>query len=363
YMVVPRGVALVFGCSTFPNWNAYPGLFASLACGNPVIVKPHPGAVLPLAITVAVARQVLKEAGQSPDLVSLLADAADKPVARDAALNPDVRLIDYTGGGSFAAWLLENARQARVSVAQAGVNGVVVDSTDDYAGMLRNLAFSLCLFSGQMGTTPQAIFVPRDGIGTPAGRVASGRFGVDLALAVGQLLRDDPRAMDILGAIQSPSTRARIEALAAHGEVLRESESFQHPVWPSARIATPLLLAVGADEQVLYGEERFGPVGFVVESATTVESLAGVERLVRSRGAHNLSVHTTNPHVQDLAEELAWRAGVSVSFNLTGGAVVNLSHAFSDFHSTGANPAANASMTDAAFVAGRFFVVQVRRPV
>ncbi|MBL8490693.1 MAG: phenylacetic acid degradation protein PaaN, partial [Rhodocyclaceae bacterium] len=26
YAVVPRGVALVVGCSTFPTWNAYPGL-------------------------------------------------------------------------------------------------------------------------------------------------------------------------------------------------------------------------------------------------------------------------------------------------------------------------------------------------
>ena len=63
FTVVPRGVALVIGCSTFPTWNGYPGLFASLATGNTVIVKPHPGAILPLAITVKVAREVLAEAG------------------------------------------------------------------------------------------------------------------------------------------------------------------------------------------------------------------------------------------------------------------------------------------------------------
>ncbi|MEJ7706343.1 MAG: hypothetical protein WKF82_03085 [Nocardioidaceae bacterium] len=42
YTVVPRGVALVIGCNTFPTWNSWPGLFASLVTGNPVIVKPHP---------------------------------------------------------------------------------------------------------------------------------------------------------------------------------------------------------------------------------------------------------------------------------------------------------------------------------
>src|SRR3954451_21509202 len=71
FTVVPRGVALVIGCNTFPTWNSWPGLFASLACGNPVIVKPHPGAVLPLALTVEVCREVLAEAGFDPDLVLL----------------------------------------------------------------------------------------------------------------------------------------------------------------------------------------------------------------------------------------------------------------------------------------------------
>ncbi|MEH6470285.1 MAG: aldehyde dehydrogenase family protein [Halopseudomonas sp.] len=36
YHIVPRGVALVVACSTFPTWNTYPGLFASLVAGNPV---------------------------------------------------------------------------------------------------------------------------------------------------------------------------------------------------------------------------------------------------------------------------------------------------------------------------------------
>ena len=58
FRIVPRGVALVIGCSTFPTWNGYPGLFASLATGNAVIVKPHPAAILPLAITVNIAREV-----------------------------------------------------------------------------------------------------------------------------------------------------------------------------------------------------------------------------------------------------------------------------------------------------------------
>mgnify|MGYP003297326545 CR=1 FL=1 len=60
---------------------------------------------------------------------------------------------------------------------------------------------------------------------------------------------------------------------------------------------------------------------------------------------------------------LAEDAGVALSINLTGGVFVNQSAAFSDFHGTGANPAANASYTDGAYVASRFRVIQSRRHV
>ncbi len=95
FHVVPRGIALVIGCNTFPTWNAYPGIFASLVTGNPVLVKPHPGAVLPLAITVAVIREVLGEVGLEPNVVCLAAENPGEGIAADAghpAGDPDHRL-------------------------------------------------------------------------------------------------------------------------------------------------------------------------------------------------------------------------------------------------------------------------------
>ena len=59
----------------------------------------------------------------------------------------------------------------------------------------------------------------------------------------------------------------------------------------------------------------------------------------------------------------ALESGVHLSCNLTGGVFVNQSAAFSDFHASGANPAANASLTDGAYVANRFRIVQSRRHV
>ena len=63
FTVTPRGIALVIASSATSTLNSYPALFASLMTGNAVIIKAHPEGILPLAITVAVARQVLKEAG------------------------------------------------------------------------------------------------------------------------------------------------------------------------------------------------------------------------------------------------------------------------------------------------------------
>ena len=113
YRIVPRGVALVIGCNTFPTWNGYPGLFASLVTGNPVIVKPHPRAVLPLAISVAVCREVLSAAGFSADLVQLAPEAEGEGLAKVLAERDEVRIIDYTGGPTFGGVARGDRRRPR----------------------------------------------------------------------------------------------------------------------------------------------------------------------------------------------------------------------------------------------------------
>ena len=363
FTIMPRGVALVIACSTFPTWNGYPGIFASLVTGNPVIVKAHPTVILPLAISVAVARQVLKEAGFDPNLISLLIDDQVAPVAKEVAMSPAVRLIDYTGGPDFGNWLETNCRHALVYTEKAGVNCIVVDSIDDYKAMLKNLAFTLSLYSGQMCTTPQTIFVSREGVKTPEGVISDEQFGRDLANAVSKFLEDPSRAVEVLGAIQSPATLARLEAAHGLGEVLRASTVVAHPQWPEARVRSPLILKVAVADERAYMEERFGPITLVVETATTMESLAAAERVIREQGAITFALYSTDTAIVEQAEDAALRAGVALSINLTGAVFVNQSAGFSDFHATGANPAANACLTDSAFVASRFFVVQSRRHV
>src|SRR6476620_781735 len=191
FTVVPRGIALVIGCNTFPTWNSWPGLFASLVTGNPVVVKPHAAAVLPLAITVQACQEVLAEAGFDRNLVTLAAeDPADK-LAATLAVRPEVRLIDFTGGNAFGDWLERNAHQATVFTEKAGVNTVVVDSTDDFGAMCQNLAFSFALYSGQMCTAPQNVYLPADGVETNEGRKTVAEVGAGIEAAFGRLLGDD----------------------------------------------------------------------------------------------------------------------------------------------------------------------------
>jgi phenylacetic acid degradation protein paaN len=363
YRIVPRGVALVIGCNTFPTWNGYPGMFASLATGNAVIVKPHPNAILPLAITVQIAREVLAEAGFDPNIVTLVAHVAGDDTAQKLALRPEVKLIDFTGSTANGEWLEKNARQAQVYTEKAGVNQIVLDSTADVKGVARNVAFSLALYTGQMCTAPQNIYVPRNGIDTAEGHLTFDQVAQVLADSVQKLVGDPARAVEILGAVVNDSVGKRIDAARTLGAVLLDSQTLAHPQFPQATIRTPLLVKLDAGDDDKYLKEWFGPIAFVIATDGTSQSLEIARKAAKDHGALTLSVYSSNPEVIEDAIAVAEDAGVALSINLTGGVFVNQSAAFSDYHGTGANPAANASLTDAAFVANRFRVVQHRMHV
>jgi phenylacetic acid degradation protein paaN len=363
YRIVPRGVALVIGCCTFPTWNGYPGIFASLATGNAVIVKPHPGAILPLAMTVAIARDVLVEAGCDPNVVTLLAHEAGDDTARTIALRPEVKIIDFTGSTANGRWLEENARQALVYTEKAGVNQIIIDSATDIKGVARNIAFSLALYSGQMCTAPQNIYIPKGGIATPEGPLTFDQVVAAIAEGVQKLLGDPARAVEVLGALQNDGVARRLEAARSLGTVVLDTQSITHPAFPEATVRTPLIVKLAAADRAVYLNEWFGPVAFVISTASTEESLAIARDTVRGHGALTLSVYSTNDQVIEEAIAVAEDAGVALSINLTGAVFVNQSAAFSDFHGTGANPAANSALTDSAYVASRFRVVQHRRHV
>ena len=358
FHVVPRGVGLVIACATFPTWNSYPAIFANLVTGNSVIVKPHPGAILPLAVTVKIAREVLEGEGVDPAVVLLAPDTPEHPLAKALAQHADVSLVDFTGSSAFGTWLRASLPGKPVFTEEAGVNSAVIAGTGAFAAMCQNLAFSLSLYSGQMCTAPQALFVPRGGIDTDEGHKSFEEVASGLAAAIDALLAEPARAAAVVGALQNPATLERIAAARGLGRVVRDSA----PLAGEARTATPLLVAVDGADEAAWAEERFGPISFLVAVDDADQGIALATAAARRKGAITAALYATDEALIARAGRAFAGAGVPLSVNLIGGIYVNQSAAFSDFHVSGANPAGNACLTDAAFVAGRFRVVGIRQP-
>lgn len=363
WKAMPRGVALVIGCSTFPTWNTLPGVFASLITGNSVIIKPHPKAVLPIAIVVAEMQKVFNEAGITPDVIQLAPDTLAFPLAWELAGHPDVRIIDYTGNTSFGNQL-EGLQQTgkQVFTEKAGVNPVIIDSVTDIKAVCDNLAFSLSLYAGQMCTAPQNFFVSHQGIRTPEGMVSVDDFMELFTAALNNISGHPKMAPGVLAALQQDAQKDRIASVAAEfsDAVVLPSSSFANEEFPDARVASPLLLKVDASRTEAYDREWFGPIGVVICTPSTDESLRRVLDLSRRHGAISCGIYCTDPErVADMADQLA-RIFVPVSVNLTGPIYLNQHAAFSDFHVTGGNPAGNASFTDALYLNRRFVWVGQR---
>lgn len=363
YRIVPKGVAVCFTCASFPTWNAYPAMMASLATGNPVIVKPHPATVLPMAISVNVFREVLREADFDPDLVTLALDTAARPLGKQLVKHPKTAIVDFTGSAQFGRWIEQNAHPALAFTETAGVNTVVLESCDDLDAVLRSLATTLSLFSAQMCTSPQNIYLPRAGVRVGDERVPSEEVAQRLAAAIEKLTADPNKAAKILATIQSQSSIDMLEQLSGQSRVVLASRPYPHPDYPRARTATPLMLAVTPAQRSLYIEERFGPASFIIACNDADDALDQATGDVREAGGLTAFVYSTDPGFLEKAEAAYARAGAQLTCNLTGPMPLNFSAAYSDYHVTGLNSAGNASLTDLAFVAGRFSIAQSRAPV
>ncbi len=362
FRAVPKGIGTVIGCSTFPIWNAFPGVFANLVTGNACLWKPHPTVMLPVALVVARIQQALDRLGIDPHLLLMLPCTLQEPLTWEVVEHPAVRIVDYTGSPAFGAELERRLGGKVVFTEKAGVNSVLVHSVAELGAVLDNLAFSLCLYSGQMCTAPQNIFVPESGIETPEGRLSPEEFARRLCAAIDALVHNPKAGPPTLGAIQNERTLERLREAEALGlPVVRASTPIAHPEYPQARTATPLVLeARHGEHREFYGREWFGPIAFLVRSPDTAAALEEMARLVQSAGALVTAVYTVEAAVKERAIELLTEAGAPVAVNFVGPIWVNQSAAYSDFHGAGVNPAGSASFTDLHYVAARFGMVHVR---
>lgn len=353
WKAVPKGVSLVIGCSTFPTWNTVPGLYAALVTGNPAIVKPHPKSILPIAIVVAEIRNVLRENGLPEDIVQLAPDTIEEPITKQLAEHPLVAMIDYTGGSSFGDYI-ESLNKLSFTE-KAGVNSVIIDSVEELKPVMQNIAFSASLYSGQMCTAPQNIFIPESGLNTASGHVSYEEAVNALVASVKGLVEHPKMGAGTLGGIQNDQTLRRIkEGGDFGGNILLQGGAVVNPEFEHARTMSPTIIELTSADQEKWSHECFGPLIFVIKTKDTSESLALAAKLAEEKGAITCLAYSTDQERISEIEAVMNSRFVPVSFNLQGAAFVNQHAAFSDFHVTGGNPAGNASFTNPEYINKRF---------
>jgi phenylacetic acid degradation protein paaN len=365
YRIRPRGINITIGCSTFPVWNSLPGMFASLVTGAPTIAKAHPKVVYPIALVVAALQQAFDQMGIDPHLVQLAVPTPYEPMTHALVGSDGVGTVDYTGSRSFGEQLERFCAEHGIVcfTEKSGVNPVLIDQVESLDAALENLAFSVCLYSSQMCTAPQNIYVPARGVvERSSGRTVPLEEVIQrLVGAIDALANSEKVGPGTLGAIQNPATLERIERARNLGlPILRESTAYAHPEFPNARTATPLLLRGDTRNRAQYHHEWFGPIAFVIPVASPEHGIEEMVASVRECGVLSTLIYTTDPSMQQVAENALIGAGAPVAFNFTGPVWINQSAAYSDFHGTAATCAGNASFTDLAFVTPRYSVIGIR---
>lgn len=361
FKAVPKGVALIIGCSTFPIWNSVPGMYASLMTGNSIIVKPHPKAVLPIAIVVAEIQQALKAKGLDPLICQLAVDASDKLITKELCEHDVVKMIDYTGGSSFGDYV-EGLKNKTVFTEKAGVNSVIIDSVEDLAPVVQNLAFAVSLYSGQMCTAPQNFFIPASGVKGKDTTHSYEEVVAALKDAIGGIANNPKMAAGTYGAIQNELTLKRVNSVKKlDAAILLDSQKVAHMEFPNARSISPIILELEAKDFGIYENELFGPIILFIKTKDTEESLRLAKEMSQKHGAITCAAYCTDESIAQKINDEMELAFTPVSLNLTGMIWVNQHAAFSDFHVTGGNPAGNASFTNPEYINKRFVWVGHRK--
>jgi len=321
-----------------------------------------------MALAVETSRAVLSEYGFDPNLVTLAVDTLADPVAGKYVDHPEVKIIDFTGSPRYGGHLERTVTDKLLYTETAGVNSVVIESVDDLADATRAIARSTSLFSAQMCTSPQVVYVPKDGIESSDGPVSFDAVAEAIVGQIDEIVANPKMAAGIMGAIQGAVSLdvvadARAAADSEGMTVLRESAAYEHPDFPNARTRTPLVVAATPEHLELYAEERFGPVLFIVAATDADAAAAEATELARTRGTISCFMYSINDEFVDRWLDAYAQVGANLTINLTGSMWINFAAAYSDYHVTGLNPAGNACLTDLSFVASRFRIAQSRRPI
>ena len=188
----PHGVVVVAPPWNFPYAIPSGGVFAALAAGNAVILKPAPETVLTAASIVTHCH----EAGIPPDVVQFL-PCADDETGRRLVTHPDVGAVVLTGAFDTARRFLEWRPDLALHAETSGKNAIVVTAAADQEDAVRDIVHSAFSHAGQKCSAASLAILEASVYDDPrflerlADAVESLRVGppLDLSNRVGPLIR------------------------------------------------------------------------------------------------------------------------------------------------------------------------------
>ena len=143
-LVGPHGVVVVAGPWNFPLAIPLGGVFAALAAGNAVVLKPAPQTP---AVAYAAA-EACWHAGIPPDVL-LYARCADGPVGSHLIAHPGVAALVLTGSYETAELFAQMAPQTQLFAETSGKNAIVITPEADLDLAAADLVRSAFSHSGQ----------------------------------------------------------------------------------------------------------------------------------------------------------------------------------------------------------------------
>jgi len=262
----PLGVVGVITAFNFPvavwAWNA---MLASV-CGNAVVWKPSPKALLSALAASHLAHRVIDELGLPP--VFELAPG-DDGIGRMLAADPRVGLVSFTGSSRVGKGVAGtvSARFGKVLLECGGNNAVIAAEDADLDLVVPAVVFGAVGTAGQRCTTTRRLIVHRSRIDEVLARLANAYRQV----TIGDPLEPSTLMGPLIDATAVTNFRGAIdEAHAAGARIVHGGRA----IGRAGCYVEPTIVAGLPNSHPLVQRETFAPILYVLPYDTIEEAIA-----------------------------------------------------------------------------------------
>ncbi|MCK9879008.1 aldehyde dehydrogenase family protein [Frankia sp. Ag45/Mut15] len=264
----PLGVVGVISAFNFPaavwSWN----VALATVCGNTMVWKPSPRAVLTATACTALFDRAAADVGAPANLnVLVIASAADAAVLVDS---PRVPLVSATGSQAMGERIAPRvaARFGRVILELGGNNAAVVTPSADLDLTTRAVVFAAVGTAGQRCTTLRRLIVHE----SIADEVAARLRAAYARLPIGDPFTESTLVGPLIdGQAHQSMARALRQAVADGGTILTGGD--RRPTGTSAFYVEPVLVRMPAQTAIVRAE-TFAPILYLLTYRTLDEAIA-----------------------------------------------------------------------------------------